>query len=97
VTSMMRSCSAEVAAGALSELEPLGEELPALLSAASDRPFLSIWPAPLPDADRNWLESLVPGIQNVVLEGTGHFIHLDAPNETNALPCAFLGEPYERP
>jgi pimeloyl-ACP methyl ester carboxylesterase len=97
VSSMMRSCSPEVAAGTLSGLEALADELPSLLVKAADRPFLSIWPASLPDEDRRWLDALVPRGENAVLEGTSHFPHLDAPDEVNSLLAAFLGEPFERP
>jgi pimeloyl-ACP methyl ester carboxylesterase len=102
VTAMMLGCAPAVAAGMLSGLGPAWERMPALVKAADQKPFMALWPAPEGEpagaspggSDPKWLREVTMFLRQepVVVAGSGHFLHMERPDVTNALLRAFLDD-----
>ena len=81
--------SVEVVAAHLESAVVDATALHELVLLAAEKPFLAIWPAGEHGegpraADPGWLATLAPGIRQEHLVGR-HFVHLDQPEQTNAI------------
>ena len=65
-------------------VDVLGKGRDELLGKLSDRPALLVWPTKdiaFREPERKRWEQLFPNHRTVILEGAGHFIQEDAPDE----------------
>jgi pimeloyl-ACP methyl ester carboxylesterase len=87
----MQSCAADVGAGMLEGLAESGARMLELVRAADRKPFMAIWAE---DAlgDPAWIRDNTVFVRQEPVPGTGHFVHMEQPEVTNALLRAFLDD-----
>ena len=88
---VMQSCAADVAAGMMEGLADAGARMLDLVRAADRKPFMAIWAE---DAlgDPAWIRDNTMFVRQEPVPGTGHFVHMEQPEVTNALLRAFLDD-----
>ena len=87
----MLTCPADVGAGMLEDLHVVGQDMKRLLREGDRKPFMMIW-AEKPLGDPAWIRDQTMFVRQEPVAGTGHFVHMEQPEVTNALLRAFLDD-----
>jgi pimeloyl-ACP methyl ester carboxylesterase len=87
----MFACPADVGAGMLEDLHLVGEDMKRLLREADKKPFMMIW-AEKPLGDPAWIREQTMFVRQEPVAESGHFVHMEQPDVTNALLTAFLDD-----
>ena len=91
IREMMLTRPAEVAVGMLSGLEIVTNNIAGLLTEASRKPCLAIWPGPSPKGgDPKWVARICPSVRQEIVPEAGHFVQLERPAAVSLLIEQFL-------
>ena len=91
IQEMMLTRSVEVAAGMLSHLDTVTNDISALIAKVGTKPCLTIFPGPRPaGGDPVWLARTFPSIEQKMIQGVGHFVQLEQPETVNSMLIEFF-------